>query len=234
MWLLARIRRWLHEHQIQQLHRHHRVQNPSTYVDIDAVLARFRSAGGLKHDFQPYKLFQLRQLLERYRPTSMLELGSGSSTAVFAAHIRKYGGRLCSVDESASWLANAMKLSGIEEDDNRFEMRHCPAMIGTLNNLDCVGYGLSAEEEFDLIFVDGPSLRFDGVKRRDAINDDVFRFADCCPPRMIVVDGRYATVRALEQHLQGRYEVDPSALIDGGAPGENYNYFSIFRRNINQ
>ena len=48
---------------------------------------------------------------------------------------------------------------------------------------------------------------------------------------MIVVDGRYATVRALEQHLQGRYELELSALA-GGKPGENYNYFSIFRRNI--
>ena len=130
MWPLARIRRWLHEHKIQQLYRRHRAQN-AAYVDIDAILARFRSAGGLKHDFQPYKLFQLRQLLERYRPASMLELGSGSSTAVFAAHIREYGGRLCSVDESDSWLANAMKLAGIEADDKHFEMQHCVAKTGT-------------------------------------------------------------------------------------------------------
>ena len=82
MWPLARIRRWLHSHKIEKLHRHHRVQNSDAYVEIDAILARFRSAGGLKHDFQPYKLFQLRQLLERYRPATMLELGSGSSTAV--------------------------------------------------------------------------------------------------------------------------------------------------------
>ena len=110
-------------------------------------------------------------------------------------------------------------------------MRHCVAKIGTFKDLACVGYGLSVEEEFDLVFVDGPSLRIDGVKRKDAINDDVFRIADACPPRMIVVDGRYATVRALEQHLQGRYEFEPSALM-GGTLGENYNYFSIFRRNI--
>ena len=67
MWPLARIRRWLHSHKIEKLHRHHRVQNSDAYVEIDAILARFRSAGGLKHDFQPHKLFQLRQLLERYR-----------------------------------------------------------------------------------------------------------------------------------------------------------------------
>lgn len=230
MWPLARIKRSLYDHKIHQLHRRHRAQNAVAYVDIDAIIARFRSAGGLKHDFQPYKLFQLRQLLERYRSASMLELGAGSSTAVFAAHIREYGGRLCSVDESDSWLANAMRLAGIEADDKRFEMLHCVAKAGTFNDLACVGYGLAAEEEFDLVFVDGPSLRVDGVKRKDAINDDVFRIADAYPPRMIVVDARYATVRALEQHLRGRYEVEPSALM-GGSVGENYNYFSIFRRN---
>ena len=160
----------------------------------------------------------------------MLELGSGSSTAVFAAYIRDHGGRLCPVDESDSWLANAMKLAGIEADDKRFEMRHCVAKTGTFRDLACVGYGLAAEEEFDLVFVDGPSLRFDGVKRKDAINDDIFRISRACPPRMIVVDGRYATVRALEQHLQGHYQVEPSALM-GGTAGWNYNYFSIFRRN---
>lgn len=231
MWPLGRIKRWFYYQQVQQLHHHHREKNSDAYVDIDLILADFRSAGGLNHGFQAYKLFQLGQLLERGTPSSMLELGSGSSTAVFAAYIRKYGGRLCSVDESASWLANAIKLSDINEDDNRFEMLHCPAKVGTFKNLTCVGYGLTAEEEFDLVFVDGPSLRVDGIKRKDGINDDVFRIANACPPRMIVVDGRYATVRALEQHLQGRYELELSSLA-GGKPGENYNYFSIFRRNI--
>lgn len=230
MWPPARIKRWFKKQKIQQLHRRHRAQNAAGYVEIDVNLARFRSAGGLKNDFQPYKLFHLRQLLERDRPASMLELGSGSSTTVFAEHIRKYGGRLCSVDESDSWLANAMNLAGIEADDKRFEMRRRVANRGTFKNLACVGYGLAAQEDFNLVFVDGPSLRFDGVKRKDAINDDVFRIADACPPRTIVVDGRYATVRALEQHLQGRYEFEPSALMSG-TPGENYNYFSIFRRN---
>ena len=234
MWTLAGIKRWLYEQKIQKLHRRHRAQNAAAYADIDEILARFRSAGGLKHDFQPYKLFQLKQLLEQYRPPSMLELGSGSSTAVFAQHIREYGGGLCSVDESEQWMMNAMKLAGIEAADKRFELRHCAAKTGTFKNLVCVGYGLAAQKEFDLVFVDGPSLRFDGVKRKDAINDDVFRIADGLrPPRTIVVDGRYATVRALEQHLQGRYEIEPSALI-GGTPSENYNYFSIFRRNIGQ
>ena len=231
MRLLARARRWLREHKIQQVHKHHKAQNAAAYVDIDAILARFRSAGGLKHDFQPYKLFQLTRLLERCRPTSMLELGSGSSTAVFASHIREHGGRLTSVDESASWLENSMKLAGIQPDSKCFEMLHLPAKVGTFKDIACVGYGLLAQEEFDLIFVDGPSLKFDGIKRKDAINDDVFRIADFCPPRMIVVDGRYATVRALEQHLHGRYSVELSALM-GGMPDLNYNYFSIFRRNI--
>ena len=53
MWPLARIKRLFNKQKIQQLHRRHRAQNAADYVEIDEILARFRSAGGLKHGFQP-------------------------------------------------------------------------------------------------------------------------------------------------------------------------------------
>ncbi len=140
------------------------------------IVERFRGAGGLKHDYQAYKLFHLRLLLDRYKPASILELGSGSSTAIFAEYVKSCSeATICSIDESETWLTNAKALAGIESCDPRFEMRKCATLVGKLGNLTCVGYGLAADKEFDLVFVDGPSLRINGVRRKDAINDDVFR-----------------------------------------------------------
>ena len=230
MFVISRIRRWLYDNKIRRLHLLHRSKHLSSYSFIDSILERFKGNGGLKHEYQAYKLFHLRQLLDRYKPASILELGSGSSTAIFAGYVKsRSGASICSIDESELWLANAKAIADIKSCDPRFVMRGCARVVSAFGNLTCVGYGLSAERQFDFVFVDGPSLRINGVRRKDAINDDVFRLADAFPPRIIVVDGRHATVRALERHLAGRYAVERTALM-GGMPGEDYNYFSIFER----
>jgi hypothetical protein len=230
MLVISKIRRWLYEKKIRRLHFRHRSQNSSTYTTIDAIVERFRDAGGLKHDYQSYKLFCLGELLNQYRPTSILELGSGSSTAIFAEYIKEYGGSIHSIDETESWLNNARALAGIDEDDKRFIMQTFSRRIGELHHKPSVGYGLNAERTYDLVFVDGPSLRIDGVRRKDAINDDVFRLVDRFPPRIIVVDGRQATANELAKYIKGRYTVELSELMDGSLE-DNYRYFSIFHRN---
>ena len=56
---------------------------------------------------------------------SILELGVGSSTAIFANYIKKYGGTLHSVDESEKWLKNSPNLAWVDTNDSRFQFRHC-------------------------------------------------------------------------------------------------------------
>jgi hypothetical protein len=230
MYFISKVRRWLYNRKIRKIHIRHRSQNYLDYSDIDEVINRFRNAGGLKHEYQPYKLFHLKKLIEKFQPSSILELGSGSSTAIFAAYVKgRVGASLCSVDESEAWLSNSKLLAGIDLNDARFEMLNCTAMVGVFGKLSCVGYGLAVDKPFDFVFVDGPSLRINGISCKEAINDDVFRLADIFPPRIIVVDGRYATVRALESHLSGSYHIQRSSLM-ARRPCEDYNYFSIFTR----
>lgn len=229
MWPFSRIGLWLRRRKIAAIHQRHRMRNTLAYAGIDEVLRKFRDAGGLRHDFQPYKLFQLQQILARFRPTSILEYGSGSSTSIFAAHARTHGGQLRSIDESSAWLDNARRLAGIETGDSQFELRNAEPVVGTVDGVPAVGYGLVPDRYFDLVFVDGPSLRIEGVKRKDAVNDDVFRQLMAFPPRVIVVDGRHATVRALERVLHGRYDCTETALM-GETLADDYEYFSIFAR----
>ena len=142
------------------------MRQPEAYVDIDDVVTRFRGSGGLKHRFQAYKLFELNQLLERHRPATILELGSGSSTAIFAAFVKQGEGRhLTSVDESGKWLANARSLAGINADDARFTWLESQPRAHQDASGVRIGYGISAAP-YDFVFIDGPSLKLDGVQQR--------------------------------------------------------------------
>jgi ubiquinone/menaquinone biosynthesis C-methylase UbiE len=77
------------------------------YQKYDNIIKRFRSSGGLKHDFQAYKLYSLVKLLNQEQPRSILELGTGTSTMIFKEYVSKEDGAcLTSVDESMHWLDN--------------------------------------------------------------------------------------------------------------------------------
>lgn len=226
---LRRLALWWRNRSIDAAHRWHRMRQPEAYVDIDDVVTRFRGSGGLKHRFQAYKLFELNQLLERHRPATILELGSGSSTAIFASFVKQGEGRhLTSVDESGKWLANARSLAGIDADDTRFTWLESQPRARQDASGVRIGYGISPAP-YDLVFVDGPSLKLDGVQRKDAVNDDVYGLFGDHPPQVVVVDARYATVQAIADATRGQYEFMPSDLLSR-FPSNGYRYFSVFVR----
>ena len=75
-------------------------------------------------------MFSLVQLLKDLRPENILELGSGTTTAVFADWVRSNEGvRLHSIDESESWIGKSSKLAGISKDDERFRMMNAPKIV---------------------------------------------------------------------------------------------------------
>ena len=79
--------RFLHRYRklcIHRAHKVHRQNSPGEYEEILAIISKFRNSGGLQHEFQAYKLFELQKYLQMFKPTSILELGSGSSTFIFA------------------------------------------------------------------------------------------------------------------------------------------------------
>lgn len=226
---LRRLALWWRNRSIDAAHRWHRARHPDAYVELDDLLTRFRGSGGLKHRFQAYKLFELNQLLERFRPVRILELGSGSSTAIFAPFVKQGKERhLTSVDESGKWLANARSLAGIDTDDTRFTwLESQPRARQDASGLR-IGYGIPSAP-YDLVFVDGPSLKLDGIQRKDAVNDDVFALLGAHPPHVVVVDARYATVQAIADATRGQYEFMPSGLLSR-FPSNGYRYFSVFVR----
>src|SRR5687767_6964875 len=83
------------------VHRTDAKAHPGEYRTYSRIIREFRESGGLKNRFQEYKLHALGKILAERKPRRILELGSGSSTALFADYVRANGAHLTSVDESA-------------------------------------------------------------------------------------------------------------------------------------
>lgn len=210
---------------LQYAHRLHRYEHKKEYEDIDRWLHKFRSSGGLKNFYGEYKLWNLKQMLMRFKPQRILEFGSGSSTLVFCEYLRKYSGSLLSIDEEEKWAMNTRRLVDLKPAESIeivCSKRICrPEAVPRE-----IKYELCLEDGYDFVFVDGPSLTVDGIKWKDAINSNVLELAQ--RPEAIVVDGRRATSRYLAQENSVQYHVYLSHLFSNGPVKRNYNFFSYF------
>ncbi len=215
---------------LKKIHYQHRKFHNKEYERFERILDLYRKSGGLRHIFQGYKMFSLSRLLEEEKPLAVLELGTGTTTAVFADYIRKREGtKLVSIDESEFWLEKSKELAGITEKNTRMELIHAKKIF--IDNVfpKEVKYDIQFDKSFDFVFIDGPSLRVDGMKHKDAINSNIFDIASSQLPRVIVVDIRKSTVDAIVERLGGYYDIFISDVITRNFRA-GYRYFSIFRK----
>lgn len=218
-------------HRLLRAHARHRARHPALYDGNDAILARYHADGGLNHDYQDYKLACLRALLRDRRPLLTLELGSGSTTPVFADYVRATpGARLVTVDESPDYLRQAAEIAGIERGDLRFSLvvRQRELVRDAAGRVSEMRYLGSFPDAYDMVFIDGPSsVDEQGKKNKQALASNIFDILQQHLPRTIVVDGRHATVTALMERFGDRYEAYPTDLMRGRIRPD-YRYFSIF------
>jgi len=242
MFGLGRIKKFIKQRNTRKVHQVHRSENIEDYSYIDNIVKRYRQMGGLVNDYQSYKLYSLVQLLNSYKPKKILELGSGTTTAVFADYVKSNDGvSLVSVDESTDWINKSSNLSGISGDDARFKMMSAPKIVEELEDgLTGARYDMPLDENYDFVLVDGPSLNVDGVKRKDTINTDIFKVTEISSPQVIVVDIRVATVNAMMKKLNNYKpfisdlikKPNPEGLVSDQAFGfrSGYRFFSFFEK----
>ncbi len=210
-------------------HRCSRYGNKQTYKQIDSYVNKYRSHGGLKNPCQHYKLFKLKQLLKEEKPKSILELGTGLSTIIFAEYVRNNQiAHLTSVDESSNWLKNSQELAGIDSSDDRFCMIQANRLIINDSALKQIKYDATFEKDFDCVFIDGPNSEIDGVKNKDAVNTNIFDIIERKLPRLIIVDIRRSTVEEIIKRLGDKYDVLISDVITNRICF-GYRYFTVFR-----
>ena len=89
-----------------------------------------------------------------------------------------------------------------------------------------VKYDVDITNEFDFVFIDGPSLKIDGVKHKHAINSNVVDLKSL--PKVIVVDVRKTTAQYIVSKYSELYTAYSSDFFSGKTVDKNYNYFTYF------
>lgn len=141
----------------------------------------------------PWRILDLLWMLETFRPKVIQELGSGTSTAVFAAYACKTGRQVVTHEESPQWF-----------EINLSNLRRCGLAGEWLDyrRLDVVEteggtrFEIPIRQDADLVYVDGPYCKkLNG--QRYANLDIVSCLQQGSRPRVIAVDGRWKTIDAL-------------------------------------
>jgi hypothetical protein len=207
------------------IHYQHRRKNMAIYEKLDQILFKFHKAGGHVNRAQHYKLFELQALLDKYRPKSIIEYGTGSTTPILVEYARRNAALTC-FDEHIKWLENSKAMSSFTvEDDITFI--HSPKEEHLIDGVEEVSYqnsnGLSAE----FVMIDGPSLTVNGIKNLNIICRDVFLIPIVDLPKIIIIDVRIATVKSMIARLGQYYDYKVTDLSTRTL-SNNYRYFSIF------
>jgi hypothetical protein len=222
----GRIVRILRDRSIKRAHDLHKRQHEAEYQTLDTMVSSFRESGGLKHDFQSYKLWCLEQLLKKYRPKKIVEFGSGSSTMVFSEYAKNNQASILSVDENQGWADNTRNLIKGDQSHVQIVAKTKIFKPGTPEEIKYEMDGTVGD--FDFAFIDGPSLELDGQKKKNAVNSNIFDFSK--KPDIIVVDVRKATALEIAKRYGNEYEVMLSDLFTDKPVPLNYNYFSVFKK----
>lgn len=197
---------------------------------VENILSFVHAHGGSNFTLQIYKMLSLANLCRRFQPASILEIGSGASTPIFAAYAAKNNATIISVEEHPEWLATSQEL--VERfggsDTVKFLLANTEWTMST--EPPEVRYCGIPKQHYDLIFVDGPTLLHDGRDfRKTAVCMDALDLAAEGHATHIVVDMRLPTVRALENNLPSSWRRGVSDVLARN-PREKFDYYSVFSK----
>lgn len=140
----------------------------------------------------PIKAAFVLRLIEQYKPRNIVEFGTGQSTAWFASYASKHGAKVLTIDQDANyqneWTATARTLGPVDS-----------VAANVIFNPDGSSqFETTIPPDADFIFVDAPSWNVDRVPKDKRVALDVQLFLNSGGrPKIIAVDGRYATTDAI-------------------------------------
>jgi predicted O-methyltransferase YrrM len=141
-------------------------------LDVGGVLPPFPHHG---FEITGEEAAFLFQLIRRHRPRLVMELGSGSSTILFAAALRANGsGRLISVEHDEAHAARTAQLLEQAELSSWVRPVIAPLVQCSVGARAFDWYGLDPllrtfNEKIDFLFVDGPPGKMQSLSRYPAL-----------------------------------------------------------------
>ncbi len=170
---------------------------------VEAFFQKQVQGGGLHHQFSRLKLLELAFLLERHEPRTILELGGGSTSSVFAEYVAKapFAVRYISVDESEHY----QNLTKEQLDDalrDGVDFRRCDRVVIHRDGKQSCHYETAYFEWFkeglDFLYVDGPSNTCEDKSVMPCI-DNILLLKQGITPKVIAYDMRRESLWALEK-----------------------------------
>lgn len=169
-----------------------RVDVPKRYPWIQAII-----------DTQPkvyigawWKLAELWELLRAVRPRTVLELGTGLTTAVFNRHCLDADADCITVDENVDYQWRSFR---------NLKIVHCRRLVSEVvhDGESCHYLASEATEDVvpELLYVDGP----DTSKRKAVGTDAELMLHNGRAPKWIVFDQRHKSAEAFWKVAKGRY-----------------------------
>ncbi len=181
----------------------------SSLVNIISILPQLDIKGAIPPF--PHQGFEITgeeavflfHLIRRQRPRLIMELGSGSSTVLFAAALRANGsGRIISIEHDAAHVKHTAALLEQAELSDRVQLVAAPLTDLALNGRTFQWYDLGSHlktlgEKVDLLFVDGPPGKVQSLSRFPALP---MLLPHLSPRAIVVVDdgAREDEVRMVE------------------------------------
>jgi hypothetical protein len=167
---------------------------------------------------QPFRGADIIVQLRRHAPRSICELGSGSSTGVFAGYAERHDARAVVLEHDERWrevTLDALRTAGF--DARKLEVIHSDTRVEERG----VGYTMPVPDEVDFVYIDGPPAK-DDAQRNFACIDVLEALERGTRPSAIMIDGREPTVTALLEHpvVQAEYEA-VFARPTGGRPSRS-------------
>jgi len=182
------------------------------HLDIEGVVPSFPNLGWeISGELAAYLFF----LVRRHRPKLVLELGSGSSTVLFAAAARANGvGRVISIEHDHAHFVRTAQLLEQSDLSAWAELVEAPLVEQRIGTLELQWYDLGAllgtlPEKIGLLFVDGPPGRIQPLSRYPALP---ILLPHLAPDAVVVVDDgrRDDEIRMVElwRELNVEFEVE--------------------------
>jgi hypothetical protein len=171
------------------------------HPELVAVFAALAQMSGTERPTYHWKAADLLRLLEAERPRSIVELGSGRTTAAFAAYADRYGAELVAFEQDPVWSEWVHR--ALAPITSRRPVR--------LVDVQVLPVGAAFAEPIppgaDFVYVDAPhvprAVPFPTFTGKPAYLDVPRFLAAGGRPQLIVVDGRTDTVDAIREVASG-------------------------------